>query len=48
LGKVMPPGGPKLADLRPKDMCGEEEECFRARRWSMGMAGEGGTSSVVL
>ena len=49
LGKVIPPGGPKVDDLRPESMCGDEVECLRARRCSMGgIPGEGGTSKVVL
>jgi hypothetical protein len=43
----MPPGGPKLADLSVESICGEEVECFSARRWRMGgMLGDFGTSKV--
>jgi hypothetical protein len=49
LGNDMPPGGPKLADFSVESMCGDEVECFKARRCRIGgMLGDLGTSSVVL
>jgi hypothetical protein len=45
----MPPGGPKLADFRVESICGDEVECFSARRWRIGcMLGDLGTSKVVF
>lgn len=32
VGIDMPPGGPNVADFRPESMCGDEVECFNARR----------------
>lgn len=36
VGIVIPPTGPKVADLRPESMWGDEVECFSARRWRIG------------
>lgn len=50
VGIVMPPAGPNVADFKPESICGDEVECFRARRCRMGPTetdGELGTSSVV-
>ena len=53
VGIFIPPGGPNVADLRPESMCGDEVECFNARRWSIGgiesvgTDGDRGISMVV-
>src|SRR4051812_5975134 len=53
VGIVMPPGGANVADLRFVSMCGEEVECFNARRWriggmeSVGTDGDRGISMVL-
>jgi hypothetical protein len=45
LGSVIPPPGPKVADLMVVSIWGEDVECLRARRCRIGgMAGDGGTS----
>lgn len=47
VGIVIPLAGPKVADLRPDSIWGEEVECLRARRCRMGGTdGDDGTSSV--
>jgi len=44
-GNVIPPGGPKVDDFMAANMCGDEFECFSARRWRIGAAaGDAGTS----
>lgn len=43
----MPPLGPKVADLSPDSICGEEVECFRALLCaSAGTVGLDGTSRL--
>lgn len=50
VGTVIPPAGPKVADLSEDSMCGDEVECFSARRCRIGACsmeptdGEPGTS----
>lgn len=50
LGKVIPPGGPKVDVFKEDDWIeGDDVECLRARRWRIGgMPGDAGTSSDVL
>lgn len=49
LGNVMPPTGPKLDDLREESICGDDVECFSARRCKIGgRLGDCGISSVDL
>jgi hypothetical protein len=48
-GRVMPPDGPKVADLTMVSMCGDDVECLRARLCRIGgFPGEGGTSAIGL
>jgi hypothetical protein len=48
-GRVIPPGGPKVADLMVESMCGVEVECLSARRCRIGgIPGDGGTSAMGL
>lgn len=48
LGRVIPPAGPKVHDLRAASICGVEVECLRVRRCIMGgIAGDGGTGGSV-
>lgn len=50
VGMVMPPAGPKVADLRVESMCGDEVECLSARLCRIGgieRVGDEGTSSTV-
>ena len=47
VGIVMPPGGPKVADFKEDSMCGDDVECFSARRCRIGACNMGATDGEL-